>query len=229
MPVTCIRPARVGTSVVDISCGLNAHAAIMTALFERERTGKGAALKTSLFASASELMAVPLLQQAYTGTAPVNRGLEHPSISPYRAYECSDGENVLISIQNEREWVRLCDAVLQQPEVATDPRFNSGVNRVAHRDELDAIITGVTAKHTRDAMVQTMLGAKIACAAVNELKDVVEHPQLRTVTYATPTGTATVVAPPVHSVSEPAGQLRPVPALGAHTDAIRREFAGAPN
>lgn len=67
-------PARVGTSVVDITCGLNAHAAIVTALLEREHTGKGAALKTSLFASASELMAVPLLQQAYTGSAPVNRG-----------------------------------------------------------------------------------------------------------------------------------------------------------
>ena len=103
-------------------------------------------------------------------------------------------------------------------------RFHSGVNRVAHRDELDVIISAVTGKYNRGDMVQSLLAAKIACAAVNDLKDVVEHPQLRTVTYATPTGSAKVVAPPVYSASKPEEQLRPVPALGAHTDAIRKEF-----
>jgi len=114
---------------------------------------------------------------------------------------CSDGAQVLLSIQNEREWGRLCSDVLGQSAIATDPRFNTPSNRVAHRDELDAIISTFTADHTRDVMVASMLAAKIACAAVNDLSDVVAHPQLRTITYSTPGGLAEVVAPPVYSVS----------------------------
>lgn len=221
-------PARVGASVVDITTGMNAHGAIMEALYARDRNGgKGCALKTSLFGSASELMSVPFLQQYYTQGAPVNCGLAHPSIAPYRAFGCSDGKEVLLSIQNEREWKRLCDQALELPGMATDPRFCGPTERVTHRAELDACILAVTVKYTRDEMMARLQAASVACAAVNDVPDLVAHPQIRLALVPMPTDVlATVVAPPVYAATDPdTPTLGRVPALGEHTDAITKEFS----
>eukprot|EP00037_Helgoeca_nana_P010756 m.94820 g.94820 ORF g.94820 m.94820 type:complete len:382 (-) comp20402_c1_seq2:1046-2191(-) len=222
-------PARVGVSLVDITAGLNAHGAIVQALFERERTGRGQSLKTSLFASASEMMAVPYLQCQYTGAAPVNTGLAHPSIAPYGAFPCSDGKQILLSIQNEREWERLCAGALGRPEMATDARYCKPDLRVANRQELDGEIAGITAQYTRDEMMERLQGAKIACGAVNSVHDLLVHPQLRTaqVPLPDPRLSATIVAPPVWAAGTPptGTQLGRIPSLGEHTDAVLAEFA----
>jgi crotonobetainyl-CoA:carnitine CoA-transferase CaiB-like acyl-CoA transferase len=168
------------------------------------------------------------LATQYTGKAPINTGLAHPSIAPYGAFSCSDGKSVLISIQNEREWQRLCSDALDWPELATDPRFCGPGLRVANRDELDAAVASVCGAHTRDEMMELFQKARIACAAVNELDDLLSHPQLRTAECALPNGggMATVVAPPVWQAGAPTdgAVLGDVPAFGQHTDAVLAEF-----
>ncbi len=131
---------RIGVSLCDINAGLNALIGIQQALMQRERTGRGSAVKVSLFGSAAELMAVPYLQARYGGKAPERVGLKHPTIAPYGAFTCADGRDIVISIQNEREWKRLLAEVLERGELAGDPRLKDNSARVANRDFVDALV-----------------------------------------------------------------------------------------
>ncbi len=142
-------PGRVGVSVADIACGMYAHTAVLQALLERERTGVGSGLAVSLFDAIADWMTVPLLHQDYGGKAPTRVGLNHPSIAPYGKYPLGDGSEVVIAIQNEREWVIFCAEVLGQPSLASDPRFDNNSKRVANRPALDAAIDEVFRKFTR--------------------------------------------------------------------------------
>ena len=222
-------PGRVGISVCDITAGVNGFAAVLQALIERERTGKGQRLEVSLFSAASELMAVPYLQQRYTGAAPQRAGLAHPSIAPYGAFGTSDGQQVLISIQSEREWLVLCEKVLRRPEVAVDERFSDMSRRVANRAACDAVVAEAFGELDAAALTGTLLQAGIAFGEVNDTKGLVDHPQISTVDYGLPSGaTATCVAPPVTFDGNCSPSFAPVPAVGQHTDAIRAEFARPP-
>jgi crotonobetainyl-CoA:carnitine CoA-transferase CaiB-like acyl-CoA transferase len=217
------QPGRVGVSVCDIACGMYAHSAVLEALLERGITGKGKGLSVSLFDSLADWMTVPLLHQQYGGAAPQRVGLNHPSIAPYGAYACRGGELVVISIQNEREWLSLCENVLQQPGLAVDTRFASNVVRVANRAALDAEINGVFGTLSRTELCARLKAARIAFGAVNSVADLVRHPQLRRTEVDTPSGPVQLVAPPAIRAGEEV-TLRPVPALGEHTGALRAEF-----
>jgi crotonobetainyl-CoA:carnitine CoA-transferase CaiB-like acyl-CoA transferase len=217
-------PGRVGVSLSDIVCGLNAHAAILEALYRRERTGEGAAIAVSLFDATAETMAVPLLQHDYGGRAPRRLGLAHPSIAPYGVFDTADGRPLLIAIQNEREWRAFCATILQQPALADDPRFASNNQRVASRQALDAAIAAACRRHPYAALVALLQAAGIAFGAVNDVAGLSAHPQLRRRTVATPSGAADLPAPPALFAGEPPPPSA-VPALGQHTDAVRREFA----
>lgn len=216
------QPGRVGVSVSDIACGMYAHAAVLEALIERDRTGEGKALFVSLFDATADWMTVPLLHEE-GGEPPRRVGLNHPSIAPYGAYTCSGGQQVVISIQNEREWVNFCAQVLGDEELARDPRFHSNTARCENRPALDGIIASIFGKLQREELAQRLLAAKIAFGAVNSLADLADHPQLRRATVATPSGPVALVAPPVRSGGGDRS-LGPVPALGEHTVAIREEF-----
>lgn len=217
------QPGRVGVSVCDIACGMYAHAAVLEALLEREQTGQGKGLAVSLFDALADWMTVPLLHQQYAGAAPQRVGLHHPSIAPYGAYDCAAGEQVVIAIQNEREWAQFCEEVLQAPELVTDARFCSNVARCANRPALDAVINGIFTGHSREVLVQRLLAARIAFGAVNTVADLVDHEQLRRQSVATPSGNVELVAPPARADS--GGRAwGAVPAVGEHSGAIRREF-----
>jgi itaconate CoA-transferase len=218
------RPGRVGVSVADIACGMYAHAAILQALLERGRTGKGTGLAVSLFDSIADWMTVPLLHYDYGGKAPERVGLNHPSIAPYGTYSLGDGTEVVISIQNEREWVTFCENVLGKPQVATDTRFNSNLARVANRPALDAVIGEVFGQLTRNDAISRLRRARIAFGSLNGVADLSVHQQLRRVEVPTPAGPLSGVAPPVRWAGEPF-EPRPVPALDQHGDALREEFA----
>jgi itaconate CoA-transferase len=217
------QPGRVGVSVCDIACGMYAHAAILEALLERQRTGLGKRLAVSLFDALADWMTVPLLHQTYGGEAPRRVGLMHPSIAPYGAYTCAGGERVVISIQSEREWASFCTAVLERDDLVDDLRFSSNVARCANRPALDDEIHRVFAALDRVALILRLDRAKIAFGAVNSVADLAGHPQLRRVAVTTPSGALDLVAPPV-SIAGELPRLRPVPALGEHTEAIRREY-----
>jgi crotonobetainyl-CoA:carnitine CoA-transferase CaiB-like acyl-CoA transferase len=216
-------PGRVGVSVSDIAAGLNAYAAILEALYRRERSGEGAVLGISLFDATAEWMAVPLLHHDYGGKAPPYLGLMHPSIAPYGAFAAADGKAIVIAIQNEREWRRFCDAILGRAELATDPRFCDNDRRVANRAALDALVAAAFIGETRAALGRRLKAADIAFGNLNTVEDFSGHPQLRRLTTPTPEGDVDVPAPPGLSAQEaPSGG---VPRVGEHGEAIRREFA----
>ena len=216
-------PGRVGVSAADIACGMNAHAAILEALIARDRTGEGCTIEVSLFDSIAEWMSVPLLHHDYGGKGPARVGLNHPSIAPYGAFRCKDGRDIVIAIQNEREWQRLCEGVLGNSAIAADPRFASNTARVANRRGLDGFVAARFLELDRSAAIALLDAASIAFGSVNSVADLTKHSQLRRITVKAPQGTVTLPAPPAAVIGrEPA--TGEVPALGAHSDAIRNEF-----
>ena len=200
-----------------------ALAGVYRALIARGRTGEGASLKISLFDAIADWMTVPLLHHDYGGKAPKRVGLNHPSLAPYGLYETADGP-VVFGIQNEREWATFCTSVLEQPALAEDATFKGNNARVQNRPALDKTIGAVFAKLTRAEVVARLRKAKIAYGVLNSVADFSKHPQLRRQSGKTPGGPVDFVAPPVHVMGEGTEYGR-VPALGEHTDAIRREFA----
>lgn len=214
-------PGRVGVSICDIGAGLNAYSAVLEALLERSRTGRGRAIHISLFDTVVDWMSVPLLQYEASGRQPPRLGLHHVSIAPYGVFRCADGE-VLIAIQNEREWRSLCATVLDNAALAGDARFNSNSARVANRDALQRILISRFESMTRTDLLTALQRADIAYGAMNSLADLAGHPHLRRVEMATPGGSVRIPVPPNVSSTFMAGA---VPATGAHTEAVRREFS----
>jgi crotonobetainyl-CoA:carnitine CoA-transferase CaiB-like acyl-CoA transferase len=216
-------PGRVGVSVADIACGMNAHAAILEALIARSLTGEGRGIAVSLFDSIADWMTVPLLHHDHGGAAPARVGLQHPSIAPYGAFTCGDGRQVVIAIQNDREWRRLCDGVLGDSAMAADPRFGTNSLRVANRPALDGAIARIFAGIDAATAIARLGAAGIAFGAVNDVAGLSRHAQLRRAAADTPSGPVLLPARPAVVAGEAA--TRPaVPALGAATAAIRAEF-----
>ena len=215
--------ARVGVSVCDIACGMTAHQAVLQALIGRATTGEGRHISVSLFHALTDWMNVPYLQFVYGGKEPARNGLSHPTIAPYGAFAGSDEKLVLLSIQNEREWVKFCEGVLHHPEIATDPRFDSNSKRVENRADLDRIIQEVFATRTRDDLSTLLHDAGIANGRVSTMEDLSQHPQNRYVEVETPTGPVRMLSPGA-LVNGQVPSLGAVPALGAHSEAVRQEF-----
>jgi formyl-CoA transferase len=217
-------PGRVGLSVVDIATGATANAAILEALITRGRTGKGADIRVSMFDVMADWMTVPLLN-AEAGNPPQRLGLAHPSVAPYGAFQSRDGTDVLISIQNDREWRILAAEVLGDAALGTDPRYATNVARVRNRPDMDGIIARAFAAMSTDDLVARLDEADIAFALVNSVDDLSRHPHLRRVDVGTPNGVVRYPAPgPISGEMRTA--LGPVPAIGEHSAKIRAEFAG---
>ena len=218
------QPGRVGVSICDIAAGMTAHQAILQALYARSRNGQGRGIEVSLFHALADWMNVPYIQSQYGGREIRRPGLHHPTIAPYGAYQCGDGRQLLLSIQNEREWQRLCSDVLGQPDLPTNPKFSSNVNRVANRAELDAILNAVFGADPIDAVAAKLQAAQIAFGRLNGMDEFAKHPQNRFVSVRTSGGEMQILAPGavVNGMVAPLGD---VPDLGANSTAIREEFA----
>ena len=223
---TAEAPARVGVSACDIGAGLNAHGAIMEALYARSQSGAGDGIAISLFDGMADWMNVPLMHHLHGNGAPRRSGLSHAMIAPYGAYPVGDGGRIVIAIQNEREWARFCAQVLGDAVLAEDSRFCSNALRVTNRGEMDALIAACFAGHDAESLGALLLRAGIAFGRFNEVADLAEHDQLRRVSVDSPSGPVEIVAPPARFASS-ADDFGPVPALGEHSDAIRAEFTAA--
>ena len=223
-------PAKAGISVADISGGMYAFSSILTALYARERTGSGAALSVSLFESLTEWMSQPMYYAMYTGVPPARTGTSHATIAPYGAFRTGGGGRVQLSIQNDREWHRLCEQVLERPGLADDPRFATNEARVIARAELNGEIEAALSVHSADEVVALLDAAQIANARLNTVGDLLAHPQLehRWTEVGSPAGPIRALPPPI-STGGAAPVLGPVPAVGQHTDEILAElgFTGA--
>ena len=209
-------PSRVGVSIVDIATGATAHASILEALFARTRTGKGADIRISMFDVMADWLAVPLLNSE-AGNPPTRMGLAHPSIAPYGVFRSKDGRDILISIQSEREWKKLCAEVLGQPDLPNDPRLANVSERVRNRQLTDKIVGDVFGSLNRNELIQRLEDADIAFGEVNTMADLTVHPHLRRIEVDTPKGVVTYSAPAAIFVGEPR-HYRPVPDIGEHAE-----------
>lgn len=171
---------RIGVSICDITAGMNSIIGVQQALLQRARTGVGSGIKVSLFDSAAELMAVPYLQTRYGGKAPQRVGLKHPTIAPYGSFTCADGRELVLSIQNEREWSNFCRSFMRHGDLATDARFSNNRLRTANRADLEALIQEVFSVLPYPDATQRLSDAQTAYGAVNSVQDLINHPQLRT-------------------------------------------------
>lgn len=214
---------RVGVSICDYATGLSAVLAINEALVERSRTGRGAAIKVSLFDVLAELMSVPLLQHDYTGAGPERIGLAHPSITPYGGFVTRDGATLVISVQNDREWAALATEVLDRPELVDDPLYATNPARMQRRAEVDGLVQAFFSRHDRATMEVKLRAARIAYGAVNDLADLSGHPHLRRQRVLSETGEIDLPAHPNAATAWPAEPS--LPRIGEHSERIRREFA----
>ena len=220
---TAKEEGRVGVSVCDVACGMNAHSSILQALYNREKTGKGTGIEVSLFDGMAEWMNVPYLQTIYGGRSVKRVGLSHPSIAPYGAFMSKCGKKILISIQNEREWSQLCSAVLMLDGLSTDKRFIKPTDRVNNRTELDKIISNEFSKYNKDILLKRLRKAKIACGVLNSINDLENHPQLRKVKCTIGNEEVELIAPPSIVLGEE-NNISKVPVIGENSFDIREEF-----
>jgi itaconate CoA-transferase len=212
-------PARVGVSAVDIAAGMNAYEAILEALIARGQSGRGAEISVSMFDAVADWMTVPLLQHE-GGKTPQRIGLAHPTIAPYGVFKTSDGADVLISIQSDREWRVLASNVLGDAALAADPAFATNVERVKRRAETDARVQAVFGAIDVAALAAKLDAAEIAFARVSDMAALARHPHLRRIAVATPSGPVSYPAPPRTRAQE----YGAVPRLGEHSERVRAEF-----
>ncbi|MDW9912703.1 CoA transferase [Sinorhizobium meliloti] len=217
-------PARVGVSVCDISAGMTALNSILQALFKRERTGEGASIQVSLFDAIADWMNVPVLQYDYSKYHTARAGVNHPSLAPYGAYRCADGKDVIFSVQNDREWVNFCEKFLQEPDLTRRSEFADNMERLRNRGVLDKTITAHFAQISSDEAMSQLEAAGLAYGRLNQIEDLSTHPHLRRVTVCTPGGDIDVIAPASIVNGERVPTFRPVPARGAHSEALRHEY-----
>jgi itaconate CoA-transferase len=220
-------PSKVGVSIADTASGMYAFSSILAALLQRAKTGEGATLDISMFESLGEWMGYAAYFSGFGGPPLPRTGARHATIAPYGPYVAGDGKAVFLGIQNEREWAKFCADVLERPELAGDPRFNSNPSRVAHSEALDPIILAAFAAMTADAAAARLQALGIAHARMNTMAEFVEHPQLaardRWRQVGSEAGPIPALLPPFNIDSvEPV--MGPVPALGEHTDAILGEL-----
>jgi itaconate CoA-transferase len=220
-------PSKVGISIADIATGAYAYSGILTALLQREKTGKGGRVEVTMLEALGEWMGYPLYYTHFSGAAPPRTGPDHATIVPYGRFHSGDGKSVMLGLQNEREWVTFCDQVLEQPEVATDPRYNTNYKRNERRAEVVALIERVFEQLTAEQIVEKLDAAGIANARVNAPEEVWAHAQLaarkRWREMGSPRGKLPTLLPPAtHDGFE--ARIGAVPEVGEHTERILAEL-----
>ncbi|MGW1894844.1 CaiB/BaiF CoA transferase family protein [Streptomyces sp. NPDC002004] len=226
-------PARVGISVADIAAGMYAYSGVLSALYTRATTGRAPAVEVSLFEALAEWMSQPAYYTRYGGTQPPRIGARHATIAPYGLFTSGDGSEVMLSIQNEREWRALCATFLERPALADDPRFATGDDRVAHRAELDALVAARFAELTGEDAMELLDKAGVANAGVNSVAEFVDHPVLaergrwRDISVPGAPGPVQALLPPADLAGTTA-RMDPVPAAGEHTERILTALGRTP-
>ena len=220
-------PSKAGCSIADIAAGMYAYTSILSALLLRGKTGEGSHIDVSMLESLGEWMGFPMYY-AFEGAAPPPRaGASHAAIYPYGPFAVGDGGTVMLGLQNEREWKIFCDQVLQNPQLATDPRFDANARRSANRDELRALIVQTFAGMTTEQVEARLDEAQIANARMNDMAGLWAHPQLkareRWRDVGSPAGEIPALLPPGRNNAFDY-RMDAIPKVGEHSEAILREL-----
>ncbi|MFV5374299.1 MULTISPECIES: CaiB/BaiF CoA transferase family protein [Acinetobacter] len=217
---------KAGCSIADIAAGMYAYSNILAALLERNQTGKGKRIDISMLESMTEWMGYPLYYTLRGETPPPRTGSAHATIYPYGPFPVKDGQ-VMLGIQNEREWQAFCEIVLEYAEIAVQAEFINNTLRVKNRESLRNIIIDKFSHLTRDEVLVRLDRAKIANASVNEMQDVWDHPQLkarqRWMEVDTPIGKVPTLKP-VGLNNEQDFVIKAVPDLGENSKDILSEL-----
>ncbi|WP_406403660.1 CoA transferase [Streptomyces sp. NBC_00879] len=223
---TADQPVKAGIPAADIAAAMYAFSGVLAALLRRGTTGLGGPVEISMLDSLAEWMGHPLHHEMHGGEAPARTGVAHAVIAPYDAYATADGGQVLLSVQNDREWRRLAEQVLGRPELADDPVFATNRARTANRAETDAVVAEGLSSLSRDEAIDGLEAAGIACARLNSVSDLAAHPQLaardRWREVDSPAGPLRALLPPIVLPGGDEARMGAVPALGEHTDALLR-------
>ena len=219
-------PSRVGISACDLTTGINGLTGVLQALYQREKTGAGSGIEVSMFDAMADLMAAPVMFKQYADRDWPRTGMRHNVLVPYGAYGTGDGRLTMIAIQNEREWARFAEVVLERPDFVTDPRCAPNVARMNNRDYVEGTMDAIFQDLTQADLQARLRKADIAHASVNEVEDMVHHPALRRVEVETAAGPVSMPAPPVRSPGV-LSKFGPPPAVDADGPAIRAEFSGS--
>jgi crotonobetainyl-CoA:carnitine CoA-transferase CaiB-like acyl-CoA transferase len=220
-------PSKAGPSIADIAAGMYAYSSILAALLQRGRSGRGQHLDISMLESLVEWMSYPIYYTIDGQPPPPRTGASHAVIYPYGPFPAGDGKTVMLGLQNEREWAVFCEKILGNPALAADPRFAGNARRVAAREEVRRLIVEAFSGLTVEQVVARLDEAQIANAQMRDMHDVWKHPQLaarhRWREVDSPSGRIPALLPPGSWEVEPP-RMDPVPALGAHTEAILAEL-----
>lgn len=220
------QPVKAGIPAADIAAAMYAFSGVLAALLRRATTGRGGPVEVSMLEALAEWMGHPLHHAMHGGAAPARTGLAHAVIAPYDAYGTADGGRVLLSVQNDREWRRLAEQVLDQPALGTDPAFATNAARVANRERTDALVAKALGALDADEAVARLEGAGVACARLRDVHEVAEHPQLaareRWREVGTPVGPLRALLPAITLPGGAEPRMGEVPALGQHTGMLLR-------
>ncbi|AGK76220.1 CaiB/BaiF CoA transferase family protein [Streptomyces microflavus] len=223
---TAEQPVKAGIPAADIAAAMYAFSGVLAALLRRGTTGRGGPVEVSMLDALAEWMGHPLHQGMHGAAPPPRTGLAHSVIAPYDAYGTADGEQVLLSVQNDREWRRLAEQVLVRPELADDPDFATNTARTANRERTDEVVGRALARLTGREALDALDAAGIACARLNTVADVAAHPQLaardRWREVESPVGPLRALLPPITLPGGAEPSMGAVPALGEHTDELLR-------
>jgi len=220
-------PMRVGIAIADIMAGMFAAYAVQVALYHRARTGVSQRVDTSLLEGQLAMMTYQAGRYFATGQAPRTSGNLHPTIVPYGLYRAADAYFNL-AVGTEDLWRRFC-AAFELEHLRSDPRFATNRERLAHRDELNALLAPMFATRSVAEIDALMNEAGVPCGAVRDLDRVFDDPQTQAIdiikSLEHPTaGAIRVVGPPYHLSATPPEVRLPPPLLGQHTDEILREL-----
>ena len=223
--------AKAGCSIADISAGMYAYSNILAALIERGKTGIGKRIDVSMFESMTEWMGYPLYYTLNGESAPPRTGSAHATIFPYGPFPTGDHKQVMLGIQNDREWRAFCDIVLESPHLADDSLFKTNSLRSKNRDVLRALIEKKFQNFTQLEILEHLEQAKIANARVNDVQDLWEHPQLkarkRWVDVESPVGVIPTLKP-VGLKNDNDFVMNAIPKLGQHSHSILIELGYHP-
>ena len=221
-------PVRCGVSFIDLTTGIVAAYAVVNALLYRERTDEGQRIEASLLETAISLLNYHAQAYLLDGTVPKRMGSGHPSMVPYKNFECRDGNFIFIAASNDRLWGRLC-AVLGLDHLTEDPRFDDNLKRGENREDLEQIVAAKVAEYERAHLLEMLKDAEVPAAPVNTVDRLMQEPQvehrqmIRTVKHST-LGEIQLLGQPMKFSAMDPHPCTAAPTYGEHTDEILREY-----